>query len=295
VHEIRAAIRQATVNLHPTWRCNYQCGFCHSTFPGIGDSLGREEWKTLIRTLGCAPPIHGRFEIDKISIAGGEPTLVPFLPELLREVRRHDLVSSLITNGSGLRGELLQEIAEYLDWVALSIDSQDEGTNVRLGRGSGAHVRTTKRAVERLRAHDHVRIKLNTVVTRLNWREDLHRLVAWVRPDRWKVFQAMRVEDQNGSRMGEFSVSDAQFARFCERHADLDPVCESAEAMRGSYLMIDPRGRFFGNSRGRHVYSDPVSLVGVEEAVRQVGWSPEAFLARGGSYDWRTAGSGERS
>lgn len=243
------------------------------------------------RLLLDTAPLLSRYRIDKLTFAGGEPTLVPFLPELLHETRQVGLVSTLVTNGSTLTSEFLAKAAPSPDWVALSIESPSERTNAELGRGFGSHVRTTRAAVDRLRDQGCIRLKLNTVVTSLNWQEDLHELVTWVRPERWKVFQATRIEDQNGTTIGNYAVSGEQFAEFCARHADLDPVCESSDAIRGSYLMIDPRGRFFGNAQGHHVYSDPIAKVGIEEAVRQVGWSPLAFLARGGSYLWRTSDS----
>ena len=64
------------------------------------------------------------------------------------------------------------------------------------------------------------------------------------------------------------------------------PVAEDNEAMRGSYVMVDPLGRFYGNALGRHIYSEPILAVGVERALAQVGWEPEKFFARGGRYQW---------
>ncbi len=56
--------------------------------------------------------------------------------------------------------------------------------------------------------------------------------------------------------------------------------------MRGSYVMVDPLGRFFGNATGRHVYSQPILDVGVDAALAQVGFVPTKFEARGGTYAW---------
>lgn len=280
-----------TVNLHITPACNYHCGFCYAVFAGLRAARGPEEWIEVIRLLAAAPPLFGRYKIDKLTFAGGEPTLVPYLPELLRATRDSGLVSSLVTNGTRLSQAFLERTAPDLDWVALSIESANEATNERLGRGAGAHVATVRSAVRRLRAYPHIRLKLNTVVTSLNWQEDLHDLVREIGPARWKVLQATRIEDQNGSTIDQYEVTEEQFVAFRDRHADLDPVCESESSIKGSYLMIDPERRFFGNSKGRHVYSQPVLDVGVEEAARQIDWSPAAFLARGGSYDWRRPGA----
>ena len=56
--------------------------------------------------------------------------------------------------------------------------------------------------------------------------------------------------------------------------------------MRGSYAMIDPLGRFYGNATGAHVYSRPILEVGVEAALAEVGCEVGRFDARGGRYTW---------
>lgn len=282
-----------TVNLHITPVCNYHCGFCYAVFAGLKAARGPEPWFDVIDLLASAPPLLGRYKIDKLTFAGGEPTLVRYLPELLRRTRERGLVPSLVTNGTRLSSAFLERSAADLDWVALSIESADEATNLRLGRGTGCHVATIRAAARQLARYPRIRLKVNTVVTSLNWQEDMHDLVRELEPARWKVLQATRIEDQNGGTIADYAVTAEQFAAFCERHADLDPVCESEASIHGSYLMIDPERRFVGNSKGRLVSSDPVLRVGVAEAVGQIDWSPDAFVERGGSYEWRTPPRGE--
>ena len=62
-------------------------------------------------------------------------------------------------------------------------------------------------------------------------------------------------------------------------------VPENNEAMTGSYLMIDPLGRFFDNTKGEHTYSSPIIAVGMQEALAEIQVFPERFIARGGLYD----------
>ena len=86
-------------------------------------------------------------------------------------------------------------------------------------------------------------------------------------------------------------IDGARFREFVDRHAPLAeegfaPVVEDNDAMRGSYAMIDPLGRFYGNATGRHVYSEPILDAGVAGALAQVGFEPSKFDARGGRYVW---------
>ena len=56
--------------------------------------------------------------------------------------------------------------------------------------------------------------------------------------------------------------------------------------MSGSYVMIDPAGRFFDNVDGFHNYSRFILKVGVMEALRDISVVPERFVQRGGHYGW---------
>lgn len=63
-------------------------------------------------------------------------------------------------------------------------------------------------------------------------------------------------------------------------------VPEDNAALTGSYAMVDPQGRVFDNTEGRHTYSDRILDVGVDAAWAGVQFSLQRFLDRGGVYDW---------
>jgi radical S-adenosyl methionine domain-containing protein 2 len=71
------------------------------------------------------------------------------------------------------------------------------------------------------------------------------------------------------------AINGRQFSEFLERHSEFANiiVSEDNHDMTGSYLMIDPLGRFFWRAaKGRatgYRYSDSVSRVGAKEALRQ--------------------------
>lgn len=101
-------------------------------------------------------------------------------------------------------------------------------------------------------------LKLNTVVTALNWQEDMHALLRDLRPARWKVFQVLAIAGQNDGAVEPLLITGEQFAAFVDRHLDLEaeglgPVAEDNDAMTDSYAMIDPLERFYGNHGGRYV------------------------------------------
>jgi radical S-adenosyl methionine domain-containing protein 2 len=270
------------VNYHLFKPCDAACGFCFATFRDIAGQLSLDDAFRLIEALRAAG-------VEKLNFAVGEPTLHPHIGDLLHRARELGMVTSIVTNGSHL-DRILDSNAGDLDWVGLSVDTASEATALAIGRSRGDQVGRAVGLAGRCHSLG-IRVKLNTVVCALNWHEDVGALVRAVRPARWKVFQALPMEGQNDGSIEALLIDDEQFRYFVDRHAYLvaegfRAVVEDNDAMRGSYLMIDPLGRFYGNASGRHMYSAPILDVGVAAALAQVGFDPAKFVARGGSYSW---------
>jgi radical S-adenosyl methionine domain-containing protein 2 len=275
------------VNFHVTPRCNAACRFCFATFKDGPDHLPLQDARRVVDCLRSAGA-------EKITFAGGEPTLLPYLGELLDYAKSIGFVTGVVTNGARLDA-LLDAYGHAIDWVALSIDSGDDAVQTALGRGRGRHVARAILLARRCHAMG-IRVKMNTVVTALTWQEDMSEVVRAVRPERWKVFQVLRVVGQNDGRVELLLITPQQFEAFVRRHRHLmgDGIClvpEDNEAMIDSYVMVDPMGRFFGNTDGIHKTSRPIVEAGVEEALREIGFDPMKLDSRGGRYDW---GSVER-
>lgn len=271
-----------SVNFHINRACNFRCRFCYAPFHDVPGQLSVDQARQIIGLLAAAGT-------QKINFAGGEPTLHPGLPDLLQHAHAQGMVTTIVTNGARL-GVLLRTHAHHLGWVGLSVDSVHEATQQRLGRGGGQHIANVEALCAQARALG-LKIKINTVVTRATWQEDMSPLIRRTRPERWKVFQALPIQGQNDGRIEPLLITPQQFDAFVGRHAHLAaeglaPIPESNQAMRGSYIMIDPAGRFFSNATGRHVYSDPILDIGVQAALAQVRFDADKFLARGGHYAW---------
>ena len=103
------------INYHMTPRCNMSCKFCFAQFKGV-TNLSKSESINLIQKIAD-------YGFRKINFVGGEPTLVPWLKNALKEAYDYGLTTSIITNGWNLERNWLDEHARYLDWIGLSIDS----------------------------------------------------------------------------------------------------------------------------------------------------------------------------
>lgn len=280
-----------TVNYHLWKQCNMSCGFCFATFAdhplaSAAQNLGRDDAIRLVASV-C------EYGFRKVNFAGGEPTLCKWLPDLIRRAKSHGVVTSMVTNGSRIDGAWLDNLNGNLDMVALSIDSTDPVTQRTIGRvvnGKPPMTADEYRGIaDEIKRRD-IRLKVNTVVNSANHDEDLREFILSLGPERWKIFQALPVQGQNDERIAELAVSDGQFYEYVERNRAVEErgikvVPEHNELMTGSYVMVDPLGRFFDNTKGKHTYSKPILEVGVGGALRAVEIYPERFDERGGRYD----------
>jgi radical S-adenosyl methionine domain-containing protein 2 len=268
-----------------------RCRFCFATFQDVRSTvlprghLPREEALRLVEVLAT------RFQ--KLTFAGGEPLLCPWLPELVAAAKALGVTTMLVTNGSRLRPELIAGLKGVLDWVTLSIDSALPETHVRLGRAVQGKALTVEDylALGRAVREAGMRLKVNTVVTSLTAGENLSAFMRDLAPERWKLLRVLPVEGQNNGKVEPLLCTEEAFDAFVERHRGLEAegitlVPEDNTDMRGSYAMVDPAGRFFDNADGGHCYSDPILQCGLETAWSHVRFSMERFAQRGGHYDF---------
>ena len=286
------ATKIPSVNYHLWKPCNMRCRFCFATFEDIPTEvlpkghLGREDSLSVVESLANAG-------FRKINFAGGEPTLCPWLPDLIRCAKDWGLVTSVVTNGSRITAEWLDGLGGSLDWAALSVDSLDADTLLRTGRATSAGPLSQENYLGAIRLLQQrgIRVKINTVVTRDNLREDLTAFTTAARPERWKLLQVLPVRGQNDLLVDGHLVSPEEFgeyvrsARSVEQHG-IRVVPESNDLMTGSYAMVDPAGRFFDNTAGTHNYSRSIIDVGADAAFREVSVDRGKFMARDRLYDW---------
>lgn len=258
--------------------CNTRCKFCFATFRDVEGRLELDEALRVVDALAAGG-------VTKLTLVGGEPTIYPHIGAVLKHAKSIGLTTCLVTNGAKLDA-LLDTQPKTIDWVGLSTDSGNEGTQKALGRGNGNHVAQTIRLAKRCHKLG-IMVKLNTVVTAQGADEDMSAFVTEVNPHRWKVFQVLRIEGQNDDKVDSLLISDDAFDAWVERHRHLNPVAETNELILGSYVLVDPLGRFFSDISGTHVYSAPILDVGAEEAWSSVKFLEQRFLERGGLYDWK--------
>jgi radical S-adenosyl methionine domain-containing protein 2 len=272
-----------SVNYHLTRKCNYECGFCFHTAK-TSHILSIEKAKEGLALLK-------RAGMKKLNFAGGEPMLyADFVGELAEycktELRLESV--SIVTNGSLMKPGFFEKYGKYIDIIAVSCDSFDEATNIKIGRGKGKHLQ--KFAKLRITCQEYgIKFKVNTVVCKYNFAEDMRDAITEIAPFRWKCFQVLVVKGENDSKdtlrdATDFVITDEQFQQFCDLHSDIKGfVPEPNDVMKDSYLILDEYMRFLdkGNNPSKSILE-----VGVKEALDAVYFDEKSFMERGGVYDW---------
>ena len=283
------------VNWHFWPWCNYGCTFCFATFEDIdrSNSLEKELGFKLLEEMAAEG-------VEKVTFVGGEPTLCPWLGELLVRAKELGLTTCIVSNGTGLSEEFLDSYHEYIDWVGISIDASNDrlhyimrrGTKADLAEGRSRHLEAALTAWERCQKLG-IRMKLNTVVCKANLDDNMTETVLQLMPERWKAFQVLPIDGQNDGRVEDLLISEDEFSEWVERHKGVSNeginfIPETNELMTGSYVMIDSLGRFYSNIEGGHKYTRSILEIGIKEAWRENQFNEHHFIEREGIYDWRT-------
>jgi radical S-adenosyl methionine domain-containing protein 2 len=269
-----------------------RCKFCFATFQDVKQSilpkghLPREQAIEVVIQLA-------KLGFEKITFAGGEPTLCPWLWELIATAKDSGMTTMVVTNGSKISEEYLKQNKNILDWIAVSIDSINPVTNLATGRAicgsSPLSNNFYKSLIDMIKQHGYG-LKINTVVNSKNFQDDMCEFISHAKPKRWKVLQALPVTGQNDQFIQDFTVTEEQFQQFLDTHKTLmgvtQVVSETNLQIKGSYAMVDPAGRFFDNAAGKHNYSQPILQIGSKSAIKQVNYDLGKFVSRGGIYDW---------
>lgn len=283
----REARSPIVINWHVTEACNYHCTYCYAKW----QRLGRED---LIRdpaaTTALLQSLHANFASaeggsrPRLNFAGGEPLLHRSrLISAMRLARSIGFDVSIITNGSRLNERVVADLAPELSLLGLSIDAFAPAGLAAIGR-QDRHARRldlgilARHVAQARRINPALMLKINTVVCSANWHEDLSAVISELAPLRWKVLRMLPVVNR------DLEVSDMQFRAFVDRHSSLQDVMsvEDTDDMVGSYVMVDPIGRFFQNRACTtgYDYSPPILEVGAADAFARIGWSALKFDGR---------------
>jgi len=135
----------------PMRRCNLSCAYCNE-YDKVSDPVPTAEMLRRIEILaGMGTGI--------ITISGGEPLLHPDLDEIIRAIRRHGAIATIITNGYLLTPERIQRLNRSgLEHLQISID------NVMPDAVSKKSLKVLDAKLRMLAEHADFHVNINSVV-----------------------------------------------------------------------------------------------------------------------------------
>ena len=159
--------------------CNMRCPFCHNA-------------SLVVRAEEQKPYTHEEIMhflrkrqgiLDGVAITGGEPTLMPYLPDFMAEVRELGYKIKLDTNGT--RPEVLRSIIErgLVDYVAMDIKNCREKYGETVGFDAAYDLTPIEESISILMA-DKVDFEFRTTVSKsFHTSDDIEKIGEWLRGD----------------------------------------------------------------------------------------------------------------
>lgn len=265
------------VNWHLLSECNFRCCYC------FRENFSR---KCLEDNLFVLDKLGGYF--SEINFVGGEITELPYIQELIRAAYHRGFKCSLVTNGFDFIHESAQwrTLYPYLTTVGISIDSLLEETNLQIGRHKRGRT-ITRAEYEDFCAEikqEGLRLKVNTVVSRLNLKEEFVEFYRTVLPDRIKLMQVFKPNRRLITNYDKLLISPEEFATFVarNRHSDYNDklVIEGGDDMSDSYYILLGDGAFVDRNsdvKGPSLSNQNVTL---QEALAPIDIDLKKYEAR---------------
>lgn len=248
-----------------TTRCNALCKFCDR----VSDrhEIAEDDNLYILRLIASAKVIK------KISWTGGEALLYSGLKTMLQESHNLGIENNLITNGLLLTEDRFTELAPYLDYITLSLDSLESKVNAQLGRFENQFEIVAKIVEMIHKSQWNIKIKINTVATKINLQsiENMIDYIAKSNIFRWKIFKFMPLRGAAETK-DMFDISDSAFQslkEIVEAYGDkinTKLFFVDQNEIEEDYLLILANGDFVVTSE----YQDKVLFNPITDSVMEI-------------------------
>lgn len=281
-------MKEIVINYHITEKCNFICKHCFAEY-GMEGKYKNELHHDVGQVRAMLYDVYKYYSQKgykniRINFAGGEPLIIKNFPQIIKMAYQIGYKVSIITNGSALSKKFIKANAIFLSVFGLSIDSFNTETNTLIGRvtraGRGNIKADITQKIELLRKiNPNILIKVNTVVSKLNYNELMFSEINSICPDKWKIFEVLPNTKNEGH------VTNEQFKLFVSNHkqkVNAPMFVEEKDDLLDSYIMIDPMGRFYQRQSvfSSNIFSSPIIQFGTEQAQRQITFDRNKFNQR---------------
>jgi MoaA/NifB/PqqE/SkfB family radical SAM enzyme len=165
-----------------TSRCNLSCSYCFKPIEKTGEEPGRLEQLANLLVSN---------KVRKVTLGGGEPTLVKHLEPVLRILKGAGIYVSIHTNGLTLNTKSIRQLSGLVDDIALPLDTLNRKNQQVLRGKPFMHTFDNKRELAEQILSNGIGLGYHTVFTQLNYRSmpGVYRFIKGIGFDYWKIYE----------------------------------------------------------------------------------------------------------
>lgn len=225
-----------------THACQERCGYCIS--PNMQKEIRSKEKHFEIQNRLIASGL------TKNRYIGGEPLLIPHLPELIIDAYEKGLDTRLSTNGLLLTPEKFNQIKNHLNSVAFPFESTNDILNEKI-RCTKFHRQTIISRIAMVKDSGNIGILINTCVHKenLNELEELGYLLNELGVDHWKLRRFNSASGRGAvPNKNRFDISDEEFFQKVSLLQTLYPnlrIDGRMPSKLATRLMVSPQGDLY--------------------------------------------------
>lgn len=225
-----------------THACQERCGYCIS--PKKRDELTtrEEHFKVQNRLIETG--------LTKMRYIGGEPLLIPHLPDLIIDAYTRGLDTRLSTNGILLTEETFEKIKNHLNSIAFPFESASDELNEKI-RCTKCHRETIVSRIKMVKAVGNIGVLINTCVHKenINYLEELGSLLNELDVDHWKLRRFNSASGRGAvPNKNRFDITDEEFFAKVDQLQKMFPnlrIDGRMPSKLATRLMVSPQGDLY--------------------------------------------------
>ncbi len=171
--------------------CNFRCPYCHNHLlllhPERFSTLPLEDILARLRSL--------RNWVDGVCLTGGEPTLYPDLPSLIRKIKQNRFLVKLDTNGSNPRMLKMLIEAKEIDFISMDVKAPLDPFHYSRSAGFPINLNSILESIDILKRGEVGHEFRMTVVPALHREEDIKGLGSQLRVGQRLILQNFNPEN----------------------------------------------------------------------------------------------------
>ena len=244
------SIAPETVDISLTGRCQLDCAWCWGEKHTIGVNHEADDWNNLLNNFSSEGTSH-------VVFTGGEPLMVPFLPDVAKHAKNIGLRTTLSTNGI-LLPKRHKSIMPHIDDLGLPLDGPTSGVNKNMRKGRiDNFLKVIESAMLVQEEYPDTSLTVRTVIARpnINSVPDIPEVLEQEGVDlsrlRYKMYQVEPIGPRATETATDYwMVDEAECLevanQISQRYPNLQHTLQLYRNTSGRYYQIMPQGNAYG-------------------------------------------------